>query len=74
MGKITHNKRINAQRSNADPIGNKLIPLADEIESLKLAKNKLNMPENGSSLKAKKMQAEEEVRKFFAVIIKDMSY
>ena len=39
MGKVKQNKHLNAQRAAADPMGSKL-PLADEIESLKLAKTK----------------------------------
>jgi hypothetical protein len=39
MGKVKQGKRLSAHRSTGDPIGVK-VPLADEIESLKLAKSK----------------------------------
>lgn len=39
MGKMKTEKRTSAHRATADPIGSKLA-LADEIESLKLAKSK----------------------------------
>ena len=54
MGKVKQNKRLSAHRTAGDPMGSKL-PLADEIESLKLAKSKTN--ELGNS---KKRQADDE--------------
>jgi essential nuclear protein 1 len=41
MGKVKQGKRISAHRTTGDPMGSK-VPLADEIESLKLAKSKSN--------------------------------
>lgn len=54
MGKVKQNKRLSAHRTAGDPMGSKL-PLADEIESLKLAKTKSNELTN-----SKKRQADDE--------------
>lgn len=54
MGKVKQNKRLSAHRTAGDPMGSKL-PLADEIESLKLAKTKSSELAN-----SKKRQAEDE--------------
>lgn len=40
MGKIKQSKRISAHRTQADPILGGKMPLAEEIESLRLAKSK----------------------------------
>ena len=62
MGKIKQGKRISAHRTTGDPIGAK-VPLADEIESLKLAKSKSSeiLSQNSTSGAAiRKRQAEED--------------
>jgi len=56
MGKVKQNKHLNAQRAAADPMGSKL-PLADEIESLKLAKTK---SESNNLNSSKKRQADDD--------------
>lgn len=57
MGKVKQGKRLSAHRASTDPMGSK-IALADEIESLKLAKSKSS---NSNVIEAsKKRQAEEE--------------
>ena len=71
MGKIKQGKRINMQRNNADPIGNKM-PLADEIQSLKIAKTKSSANENRDQTN-KNLQNEEEFinEKMSARILKE---
>ncbi len=75
MGKVKQGKRLSAHRSTGDPIGVK-VPLADEIESLKLAKSKstelinkngqMGAATSGGGAALKKRQAEEdEVNVFF---------
>ena len=63
MGKVKQGKRLSSHRTSGDPMGSKL-PLADEIESLKLAKSKSNDLLNTSGATAagmlRKRQAEEE--------------
>ena len=68
MGKVKQGKRLSAHRTSGDPIGVK-VPLADEIESLKLAKSRSNeaLSKNGqggggvsASVTLKKRQADEE--------------
>ena len=78
MGKVKQGKRLSAHRSTGDPIGVK-VPLADEIESLKLAKSKSTELINkngqmgaatsgGGGAALKKRQAEEdEVNVFFLI-------
>jgi hypothetical protein len=48
MGKIKQNKRLSAHRQAGDPMGTKLA-LADEIESLKLAKTKSTNDQNNNN-------------------------
>ena len=71
MGKVKQNKRLSAHRTAGDPMGSKL-PLADEIESLKLAKsksNEMNHHQSGSSKKRQADDAEDQVRApFFSFI------
>ncbi|CAF1006306.1 unnamed protein product [Brachionus calyciflorus] len=50
MGKMKQNKHLSASRQSADPIGSK-VALADEIESLKLAKAKSNQQDPKTSKK-----------------------
>ena len=57
MGKIKQNKRLSAHRQAGDPMGAKQ-NLADEIESLKLAKTKINDPVNSKVVR--KRQADED--------------
>lgn len=65
MGKVKQGKRISAHRTSGDPMGSK-VPLADEIESLKLAKSKSNdlLNKNGQNATSgaiiRKRQAEED--------------
>ena len=74
MGKVKQGKRISAHRTTGDPIGAK-VPLADEIESLKLAKSKssevLNKNQNSTSgaLMRKRQAEEDEVRFHLSAII-----
>lgn len=55
MGKIKANKRLSVGRQASDPMGSKLA-LADEIESLKLAKTKITDQDNFN----RKRQADED--------------
>ena len=57
MGKIKQGKRLSSHRSSIDPLGGKM-PLADEIESLRLAKSKSTDQANNSS--TRKRQADED--------------
>ncbi len=60
MGKIKTNKRLSAGRQASDPMGSKLA-LADEIESLKLAKTKFNDNQaNSNTISVKKRHADED--------------
>jgi hypothetical protein len=67
MGKVKQNKRLSAHRTAGDPMGSKL-PLADEIESLKLAKSKSNeLNQSNSSKKRQADDAEDQVTLFHRV-------
>lgn len=57
MGKIKAKTRLSAGRAASDPMGSKLA-LADEIESLKLAKTKINDTPNSNVMR--KRQADED--------------
>jgi hypothetical protein len=56
MGKIKQGKRLSSHRNSIDPLGGKM-PLADEIESLRLAKSKSTEQVNSST---RKRQADED--------------
>lgn len=58
MGKIKANKRLSAGRQASDPMGTKLA-LADEIESLKLAKAKITDPNNLNAVKKRHADEDE---------------
>ncbi len=61
MGKIKQNKRFSAQnRQTGDPMGTKLA-LADEIESLKLAKSKTSDVTSNINSMRKRQADEDEV-------------
>lgn len=72
MGKVKQGKRLGLNRDNAagytvapgDPMGAKL-PLADEIESLKLAKTKAVDPKAQINSLRKRQADDEEVRSLF---------
>lgn len=59
MGKIKTNKRLSAGRQASDPMGTKLA-LADEIESLKLAKTRTTDSASSNANKNSKRQADGE--------------
>ncbi len=60
MGKIKTNKRLSAGRQASDPMGSKLA-LAEEIESLKLAKTKFNDSQNNIASLKKRHADDDEV-------------
>jgi hypothetical protein len=67
MGKIKPTKSITKQRASADPILGGKVSLADEIESMKTVKTKLNSSQES---KQKNVQMEEAVR--FGVFFLDI--
>lgn len=67
MGKVKQGKRLSAHRTSGDPIGAK-IPLAEEIESLKLAKSKPNDPDTKNNVAIRKRQADEDEVGFLTLL------